>query len=147
MLFAVANCLWSVVFVEYWKRQEIDLAVRWGVRNVSQLQNKRAQFQYEKEVEDPVTGEVVKYFPAWKRLCRQLLQIPFALGASSALSALYASVFAIEILISEVYNGPFKSGLVGALSRLYIYGYANRSKRSSCLRGFLQRLSQSSPQF
>ncbi|PWW72989.1 DUF590-domain-containing protein [Tuber magnatum] len=112
LVFAIFNCLWSVIFVEYWKRREVDLAVRWGVRSVSQLQNKRAQFVHDKKVEDPVTGEVVKFFPAWKRLCRQLLQIPFALGASGMLSALYATVFVIEIFISEVYNGPFKSVLV-----------------------------------
>lgn len=101
-----------MIFVEHWKRQEVDLAVRWGVRNVSSLQNRRAQFIHEKEVEDPVTCEVVKFFPAWKRLARQSLQIPFALGASALLSALYASVFAVEIFLSEVYNGPFKSVLV-----------------------------------
>lgn len=111
-----------MIFVEYWKRQEIDLAVRWGVRNVSSLQNRRAQFVHENEIEDPVTGEVVKFFPAWKRLARQSLQIPFALGASGLLSALYATVFAIEIFLSEVYNGPFKTVLVflptGLLSTL-----------------------------
>lgn len=112
LAFAVTNCLWSVIFVEHWKRQEVDLAVRWGVRNVSSLQNRRAQFVHEKEVEDPVTCEVVKFFPAWKRLARQSLQVPFALGASAILSALYASVFAVEIFLSEVYNGPFKSVLV-----------------------------------
>ncbi|KAI5778942.1 calcium-activated chloride channel-domain-containing protein [Geopyxis carbonaria] len=111
LVFAVANCLWSIIFVEYWKRQEVDLAVRWNVRNVSQLQNKRARFQPDMTAEDPVTGELVKTFPAWKRLVRQALQIPFALGASIILSTLYAAVFAIEIFISEVYNGPLKSVL------------------------------------
>lgn len=112
LVFAIFNCLWSVVFVEQWKRQEIDLAVRWNVRNVSQVQSKRARFQPETEKEDPVTGEIVKVFPAWKRLCRQALQIPFALGASVILSALYAVTFGIEVMIAEVYNGPFKSVLV-----------------------------------
>lgn len=116
--FAVANCLWSVIFVEYWKRQEVDLAVTWNVRNVSLLQHKRARFQPEGETQDPVTGEVVKVFPAWKRLLRQALQIPFALGASVILSAIYAVVFSIEIMITEVYNGPFKSILVGHLNHL-----------------------------
>lgn len=112
LTFAITNCLWSVIFVEYWKRQEVDLAVRWGVRNVSSLQNRRAQFKHHKEIEDPITGEVVKFFPAWHRLARQALQIPFALGASCLLSALYACVFAIEIFLTEVYNGPFKAVLV-----------------------------------
>ena len=112
LVFAVANCLWSVVFVEHWKRQEVDLAVRWNVRNVSQLQSKRAQFQPEGMREDLITGEVVKTYPAWKRFVKQFLQVPFALGASGILSALYASVFGLEILIAEVYSGPFKSVLV-----------------------------------
>lgn len=113
LVFAVVNCLWSVVFVEQWKRQEVDLAVRWNVRNVSQLQSKRARFQPESEKEDPITGEIVKVFPASKRLVRQVLQVPFALGASAILSVLYAIVFAIEIMIAEVYTGPFQSVLVG----------------------------------
>lgn len=113
LVFAVANCLWAVVFVEYLKRQEVDLAVRWNVRNVSRVQHKRAQFKHEKEVEDPVTGESLKIFPAWRRLARQSLQIPFAVGATFVLTGLYAVVFAIEIFISEVYNGPFKNMLVG----------------------------------
>lgn len=90
----------------------MDLAVRWNVRNVSQLQSKRARFQPESEQKDPVTGEIVKFFPAWKRLVRQSLQIPFALGASGILCILYAVTFAIEVMISEVYTGPFKSVLV-----------------------------------
>ncbi|KAA8899030.1 calcium-activated chloride channel-domain-containing protein [Sphaerosporella brunnea] len=112
LIFAVVNCLWSVVFVEQWKRQEVDLAVRWNVRSVSQFQSKRAQFQPETETKDPVTGEIVKVFPAWKRLTRQSLQIPFALGAGVILSALFAVNFGIEVMISEVYNGPFKSVLM-----------------------------------
>jgi anoctamin-10 len=43
---------------------------------------------------------------------RQSLQIPFALGASGILCILYAVTFAIEVMISEVYTGPFKSVLV-----------------------------------
>ncbi|KAA8893455.1 calcium-activated chloride channel-domain-containing protein [Sphaerosporella brunnea] len=72
LIIAVANCLWSVVFVEQWKRQEVDLAVCWNVRSVSQFHSKRAQFQPETETKDPVTGEMVKVFPAWKRLTKQV---------------------------------------------------------------------------
>lgn len=111
-VFAVANSLWAVIFVEYWKKKEVDLAVTWNCRNVSQLQHKRARFQPAGEAQDPVTGEIVQTFPAWRRLQRQALQIPFALTASLILSALYATVFAIEIMITEVYNGPGKAVLV-----------------------------------
>lgn len=111
-IYAVVNGLWCVVFVEYWKRQEVDLGVRWGVKGVSEIQVKRKEFQHEKEVVDPITGETVHIFPATKRLSRQLLQVPFALLACLALGTLIATCFGIEIFLSEVYNGPFQSVLV-----------------------------------
>ncbi|KAL1980777.1 hypothetical protein VTN96DRAFT_3547 [Rasamsonia emersonii] len=111
-IYAIVNCLWCVIFVEYWKRQEIDLGIRWQVRGVSVLPTKNRQFKPEKEVRDEVTGEVKQVFPWSKRLLRQLLQIPFALVAASVLGAIIATCFAIEIFISELYNGPLKGYLV-----------------------------------
>jgi anoctamin-10 len=113
-LYAIVNCIWSVVFIEYWKRQEIDLAVQWGVRGVSKIQHKRPQFKHESEVKDPVTGEKVKVYSPLKRLARQLLQVPFAITAALVLGGLIAMCFGIEIFISEIYDGPFKSYLVSA---------------------------------
>jgi hypothetical protein len=111
-IYAVINAVWCIVFTEYWKHQEYDLAVRWGVRGVSTIQNKRKDFSHEKTIQDPVTGEMVHYFPATKRFQRQLLQVPFTIVAVLLLGSLIATCFGIEIFISEVYNGPLKSVLV-----------------------------------
>ncbi|KAF8477055.1 calcium-activated chloride channel-domain-containing protein [Kalaharituber pfeilii] len=111
-LFALANGLWSIIFVEWWRRQEIDLGVRWGVRGCAKIQNKRAAFQPDGVVEDSVTGQRVPVFSAWKRLARQSLQVPFALIAAGILASLFAAVFGIEVFLSEIYNGPGKSVLV-----------------------------------
>lgn len=111
-IYAVVNLLGCVVFIEYWKKQEIDLAVQWGVRGVSKIQRKRPQFKHEKEIKDPITGEEVKIYSPLKRLARQLLQIPFAIAAASILGGLIATCFGIEVFINEVYHGPFKSYLV-----------------------------------
>ena len=111
-IYAIINGLWSIVFVEYWKRQEVDLGVRWGVKGVSAIQEKRREFQHEQEIKDPFTGETVQVFPATKRLYRQILQLPFAALASLALGIIIATCFGIEIFISEIYNGPFKGILV-----------------------------------
>ncbi|KAL9105195.1 MAG: hypothetical protein Q9227_009578 [Pyrenula ochraceoflavens] len=108
-VYAIVNGLWSIVFVEWWKRQEADLAIRWGVRGVSSILDKRRSFQHEKEIVDPVTGETIQFFPSSKRIQRQLLQIPFALLAGVALGAIIATCFGIEIFISEVYDGPLKN--------------------------------------
>ncbi|KAJ9148907.1 Plasma membrane channel protein [Pleurostoma richardsiae] len=110
--YAIVNSLWCVVFFEYWKKKEADLAVEWGVRGVSKIQLPRPQFQWEREAQDPVTGEVVKVYSPFKRLQRQLLQVPFAVACLAALGSLIATCFSIEIFISEVYNGPFKQYLV-----------------------------------
>ncbi|KAH8667489.1 plasma membrane stress response protein-like protein [Tricladium varicosporioides] len=111
-IYAIVNGLWGIVFVEYWKKQETDLAVQWGVRGVSKIQHKRPAFKHESVMQDPVTGEEVKVYSPVKRLGRQLLQVPFALIAALMLGSLIALCFAIEVFISEVYNGPFKSYLV-----------------------------------
>ncbi|KAF4611389.1 hypothetical protein G7Y89_g15624 [Cudoniella acicularis] len=93
--YAIINGLWCVVFVEYWKKQETDLAVQWGVRGVSRIQHKRPAFKHERIVKDPITGEDLKIYSPLKRL-----------------GSLIALCFAIEVFISEVYNGPFKTYLV-----------------------------------
>lgn len=111
-LYAIINGLWCVVFVEYWKKQETDLAVQWGVRGVSKIQLKRPEFKHESVTHDLVTGEEVKVYSPFKRLARQLLQVPFALVAAFVLGSLIVVCFGIEVFISEVYPGPFKSYLV-----------------------------------
>ncbi|PMD54184.1 plasma membrane stress response protein-like protein [Hyaloscypha bicolor E] len=110
-LYAIINALWGIIFIEYWKKQETDLAVQWGVRGVSKIQHKRPEFQHENVVNDPITGEEIKVYSPVKRLARQLLQVPFAIAAATVLGSLIAGCFAIEIFISEVYDGPFKGYL------------------------------------
>ncbi len=111
-IYAIVNGLWCVVFVEYWKRQEQELAIRWNVKKVSTIEDKRREFVAEKVTTDPVTGEQVSFFPAKKRLQRQLLQIPLAVLCVVGLGAIICTCYAIEIFISEIYNGPLKSVLV-----------------------------------
>jgi anoctamin-10 len=111
-VYAIINALWGIIFIEYWKKQETDLAVQWGVRGVSKIQHKRPEFKHERVVTDPITGEEIKVYSPVKRLARQLLQVPFAIAAATVLGSLIAGCFAIEIFISEVYDGPFKAYLV-----------------------------------
>lgn len=115
VVYTAVNSLWCIIFVEYWKRQEVDLSCRWQTKGVSAVQTTRREFKAEKEVRDESTGEMRGVFSASKRMQRQLLQIPFALLAATALGAIIATCFAIEIFISELYNGPLKSYLVWSL--------------------------------
>ena len=110
-IYAVLACFWCVVFVEWWKHQEKDLALRWGVANVSTIESKRNEFRATKQVEDPATGEIQMIFPVTERLQRQVLQLPFALLAMIVLGSLIVTCLAIELFIGELYDGPGKSVL------------------------------------
>lgn len=112
MAYGLISSLWSVVFLEYWKREETDLAVQWGVRGVSAINFTRPGFKETKEIQDPVTGETIKWFSPTERLKRQLLQLPLALVSGLALGGLIAACFGIEVFISEVYTGRFKGALI-----------------------------------
>ncbi|EQL01518.1 Anoctamin/TMEM 16 [Ophiocordyceps sinensis CO18] len=109
--YALGCGLWSVVFFEYWKQKEVDLAVQWGVRGVSSIQHERPEFKWEFETEDTVTGEPKKVYPFAKRFQTQLLQIPFALACVLVLGGLVVVCNSLEIFINEVYDGPFKQYL------------------------------------
>lgn len=89
----------------------MDLSFRWGVKGVGALKMNRPQYAWDKEVRDPITGKIERVFPAWKQLLRQLLLVPFASVATVALGTLIVVTFAMEVFISEVYNGPLKGYL------------------------------------
>ncbi|KAF2739811.1 hypothetical protein EJ04DRAFT_559707 [Polyplosphaeria fusca] len=105
--FALIVGVWCTVFIEYWKIKEVDLSIRWGVRGVGGLKVNRPQFVYEREFVDS-GGRVIHYFPRWKRITRQLCVIPFIMVSTLLLGLLIVIVFAMETLIGEVYNGPYK---------------------------------------
>ncbi|KAF7557109.1 hypothetical protein G7Z17_g860 [Cylindrodendrum hubeiense] len=107
LAYGILTSVWCAVFLEYWKITEVDLSLRWGVNNIQQVKVTRPQFKYDKSYVDK-SGRTHYYFPKWKQISRQLLQIPFLLFAMIALGTAIVSVFAIEILISETYAGPYK---------------------------------------
>lgn len=92
------------MFVEWWKRQETDLSIRWDVKGVGVLKVNRVQYSWEKEEIDSITGEARKIFPAHKRAARQLLFLPFAVLAGLALSSVLMVTFLAEAIISDVYG-------------------------------------------
>lgn len=111
LAYAILTGVWCTVFLEYWKIREVDLSIRWGVRGVNKVKINRSNFKYEKVVVDE-NGRTKHYFPKWKQIMRQLLQIPFFLLAAIALGLIISSVFVVEVLISEAYDGPHKFYLV-----------------------------------
>jgi anoctamin-10 len=135
-IYGVINALGCIIFTEFWKHQEVDLAIRWGVRGVSSIEAKKQDFKHEKEINDPITGEKVRVFSPVKRLQRQLLQIPFAICVATLLGCVIATCFGIEVFISEVYDGPLKSVLVRHYGSSLILTELISICRSSCQQVF-----------
>ncbi|KAH8885435.1 hypothetical protein GQ53DRAFT_797139 [Thozetella sp. PMI_491] len=107
LVYAILTGLWCTVFLEYWKIQETDLSIRWEVNGVGRIKINRPQFKYEKVFVDDF-GRTIHYFPKWKAIARQMLQIPFVLMSLFTLGALIIIVFTIEVMIVEEYEGPYK---------------------------------------
>lgn len=112
LAYAILTSVWCTVFLEYWKLREVDLSIRWNVRGVNKAKVNRPEFRYERVIVDEI-GRTTHYFPKWKQIARQLLQIPFIIVAAAALGAIICCVFAVEVLISEAYEGPYQLYLVG----------------------------------
>jgi anoctamin-10 len=111
LTYAIMTTLWCTIFLEYWKIKELDLSIRWKTQRVGSVKLTRPQFKYEKIIVDD-TGRTKHYYPRWKQIARQMLQIPFVLIALITLGALIVLVFTVEVFISEAYNGPYKWYLV-----------------------------------
>ncbi|KAJ5885421.1 Anoctamin/TMEM 16 [Penicillium taxi] len=108
IIYGITLCIWCIVFVEYWKIRETDLSMRWGVKGVGGLKVDRAQYTWEREVQDPLTGQVTKVFPTWKQFLRQLLLVPLTSVAAVSLGSLILVKIASEVFIANFYNGSFK---------------------------------------
>ncbi|CAD6197162.1 unnamed protein product [Caenorhabditis auriculariae] len=69
VLFAFFNCIWSTVYLEWWKRVQAELAFRWGTYDEqpdSYLQDPRPAFQGDYLAPNPVSGRMEPFYPSWK---------------------------------------------------------------------------------
>lgn len=111
LVYAIITLLGCTIFLEYWKIIQADLSIRWNVKGVASLKTNRPNYHYDKVIVDG-SGRTKHYYPKWKSFARQSLQIPFFVICLIALGAIITLVFAIEVLVSEAYHGPYQQYLV-----------------------------------
>jgi hypothetical protein len=128
--YALVIELWCIIFLEYWKLQEVDLGIRWNVRGVGGLKVNRPGFKPDKVTTDE-HGLVQHHYSRWKQVAWQIPQIPFFAAALASLGGIIALVFALEILISEAYEGPYKYYLVSALGKALAPRQARQPRRAA----------------
>ncbi|GAO19187.1 hypothetical protein UVI_02063570 [Ustilaginoidea virens] len=148
LTYAILTGVWCTVFLEYWKITEIDLSIRWTVRGVNKVKVNQPSFKYDKIIVDE-NGRTKHYFPKWKQISRQLLQIPFIVLATLVLGLMISSVFVVEVLICETYEGPHQFYLVRSLSMavqtilLANFGYLKKYVPTIILAVAIPRISSS----
>lgn len=98
IFFAIFIALWCSFFLEFWKRRQVELAMRWGMVGYKQVAQVRPEFQGINSF-DPVTGDSYLYFPRNEYL-KRLLQSGVIIGALIALVlALVGGIMYFKIIM------------------------------------------------
>lgn len=109
--YAIGVSVWAMVFTTLWERRQGQLATRWNVRNCSQVEHKRATYHDAVPGEDAVSVKSFTELSGIRKLFRESLVVPFTFLAGAFLVSVLTAIFAVEVFIGEVYDGPFKSVL------------------------------------
>ncbi|KAG8901103.1 hypothetical protein FRB99_005559 [Tulasnella sp. 403] len=102
-LYSGLLCLWSIVFVEWWRLRERAISVRWGSYGTSKVELRRAEFQAAGGANDKHDESA---FPWWKREARIVASLPVVAVFSAALTLLLTGIFVVEAFMTQLYTGP-----------------------------------------
>lgn len=79
MFFCCFYVVWSVVFLETWKRKCSKKAYTWGTLSLTNMEIPRPDY-YGKLGKDPITGKMTPQYPVWKTMCQvYLVSVPVIL--------------------------------------------------------------------
>lgn len=98
--FAGIMAIWSVLFLEHWKRTEKNTAMKWGTIGFEQTEVERPQFVGE-TIRSPVDGKPMLYYPREKRARQELVSSAVIYAFIGVVVAVIASIFALRIAINS----------------------------------------------
>ncbi|KAJ3121323.1 hypothetical protein HK100_012427 [Physocladia obscura] len=108
--YAVILCLWSVVFLAAWKKQEAGLADLWGVNFADRVDKERPEFIPDSVEIDSTSGQPILHYPFWKRwIIHAGYTLPAILIFAAAVIFVSVVILTTEVYTAEVYNGPNKA--------------------------------------
>ncbi|KAK9768783.1 hypothetical protein K7432_000302 [Basidiobolus ranarum] len=112
IIFSAFMVCWGVVFLELWKRRERELGIWWNVRNCSKVEKRRPAYIPSSTMRDSITGDTIYYTPIWESWGRRVATIPVIILGGLLFSLVVGVVFAVEVFLNELYQGPFHEYLV-----------------------------------
>ncbi|CAD56259.3 Anoctamin [Caenorhabditis elegans] len=108
VLFAFFNCIWSTIYLEWWKRVQAELAFKWGTYDATQdsyLQDPRPAFQGDYLAPNPVSGRLEPFYPAWKHtVMRYVITYPITFLCVVGMFAAMLAIFTVQDL-ADFYFG------------------------------------------
>jgi len=96
--FAGLMAIWSVVFLEHWKRTEKNTAMKWGTIGFESTEQVRPQFEGE-TIRSPVNGRPVLYYPDELRKRKRYYSSAVINAWLTLVVAVVAAIFALRIAI------------------------------------------------
>ncbi|KAJ1968608.1 hypothetical protein H4R35_006380 [Dimargaris xerosporica] len=106
--FAVFILAWSIAFTEAWDRRQHDIATYWGTRNLATVEEMHPYFRPQGYTQDSVTGEMVAYYPVWRRWLRRCVTVPLMGVGVLGLAVVIGVLFALQTFADEHYAGPLQ---------------------------------------
>ncbi|KAH9389796.1 hypothetical protein TYRP_007343, partial [Tyrophagus putrescentiae] len=110
----VILCISLFVFLKLWKRESNRLATQWGTIESFELETARPAFRSKGMQRDPVTDQLVPFYPiikTWFNL--YLISVPFVLFCLFISFEVMCLYFATENMAIEYYNSD--PGLLGTI--------------------------------
>ncbi|CAI2352362.1 unnamed protein product [Caenorhabditis sp. 36 PRJEB53466] len=108
VLFAFFNCIWSTIYLEWWKRVQAELAFKWGTYDSTQdsyLQDPRPAFQGDYLAPNPVSGRMEPFYPAWKHtLVRYVITYPITFLCVVGMFLTMLAIFTIQDLADYYFS-------------------------------------------
>ncbi|KAM9732347.1 anoctamin-8 isoform 2-T2 [Dama dama] len=105
VVFALFNVVWSTLFLEEWKRRGAELAYKWGTLDSpgEAVEEPRPQFRGVRRI-SPVTQAEEFYYPPWKRLLFQMLELVLSVKGLPRLARFLPKVM-LALLVSASAEG------------------------------------------
>ncbi|KAF9480330.1 DUF590-domain-containing protein [Pholiota conissans] len=99
-------CLWSIIFVEWWRIHERKLSIRFGTRGSFKVEKRRVQYK--------------PGMSWWVRELRVLASIPVIIFFAGILSAILTGIFIFEAFVTQLYEGPGKKLITFSPTLLFV---------------------------
>ncbi|KAF8625524.1 hypothetical protein AX17_006836 [Amanita inopinata Kibby_2008] len=103
--YSILTCIWSIVFVEWWRVHERILSLRFGTRGSFRVEKRRVQYK--------------PGLSWWHKDLRALASIPVILFFAGILAVLLTGIFVLEAFVTRLYEGPGKQIITFAPTILF----------------------------